>query len=350
MADKFKVVHYINQFFGQYGGEDTADMGIEVKEGAVGPGKIFESCLGDQFEIVATIICGDNYIAEQLEQVTEQVVDEIAKFKPDLVVAGPAFNAGRYGVACGSVCVTSQNKLGVPAITAMYPENPGVEIYKRYLFIVETGMNARTMKSDLENIAKLATKLVNHEEIGSPEAEGYIRRNIMRCVRAEYNGAKRLVDIALDRFYGRPYQTEVPVNADMDIKFAEPIKNLSKATIAMITDGGLYPTGNPDKMPAFNADRFASYSLKEQNDLKGGDWIVNHPGYDGKYVVDDPDRLIPLDAMRKLEEQGYIGKIYDEFMSTTGLGGSTENGKKIAKEIIAHLKNSGVDAIVLTST
>ena len=32
------VVHYINQFFGQIGGEEKADIKPEIREGFVGPG------------------------------------------------------------------------------------------------------------------------------------------------------------------------------------------------------------------------------------------------------------------------------------------------------------------------
>ena len=30
----------------------------------------------------------------------------VKKYNPDLFIAGPAFNAGRYGVACGDICKT----------------------------------------------------------------------------------------------------------------------------------------------------------------------------------------------------------------------------------------------------
>ena len=61
---KLKVVHYLNQFFGQIGGEDKATTGFVVKEGPVGPGLALQKELGDKGEIVATIICGDRIIGE----------------------------------------------------------------------------------------------------------------------------------------------------------------------------------------------------------------------------------------------------------------------------------------------
>ena len=34
-----RVVHYLNQFFGGVGGEESAHLALEARDGAVGPGK-----------------------------------------------------------------------------------------------------------------------------------------------------------------------------------------------------------------------------------------------------------------------------------------------------------------------
>ena len=39
MAEPIRVLHFINQFFGGIGGEEHANVGVEVREGAVGPGR-----------------------------------------------------------------------------------------------------------------------------------------------------------------------------------------------------------------------------------------------------------------------------------------------------------------------
>ncbi|MEN3005238.1 glycine/betaine/sarcosine/D-proline family reductase selenoprotein B, partial [Dehalobacterium formicoaceticum] len=67
MAKK-RVVHYLNQFFGQVGGEEQAAVGFSVKEGPVGPGLALQKALGDDAEIVATIICGDDYFSANSEE------------------------------------------------------------------------------------------------------------------------------------------------------------------------------------------------------------------------------------------------------------------------------------------
>jgi len=92
-----KVVHYINQFFGQIGGEDKADTPPLVKEGPVGPGLALQQALGDQGKVVATIICGDSYFNEHVDEALAEVLRMVEQYQPDLFVAGPAFFAGRCG-------------------------------------------------------------------------------------------------------------------------------------------------------------------------------------------------------------------------------------------------------------
>lgn len=53
----------------------------------------------DDAEIIATIICGDSYFNENLDTAKEEILKMVKELAPDVFVAGPAFNAGRYGVA-----------------------------------------------------------------------------------------------------------------------------------------------------------------------------------------------------------------------------------------------------------
>ena len=62
---KLKVVHYINQFFAQIGGEEKADYPAEIRVGeVVGPGMALMQKFGDDAEIIATVVCGDSYFNE----------------------------------------------------------------------------------------------------------------------------------------------------------------------------------------------------------------------------------------------------------------------------------------------
>src|SRR5437870_871112 len=97
-----RVVCYLNQFFGQLGGEEKAGVGPQMIDGAVGAARAVQQALGDAGTVVATVICGDNYAAEQADRAVAEMVALVAAARPDLVVAGPAFLAGRYGGGSGA--------------------------------------------------------------------------------------------------------------------------------------------------------------------------------------------------------------------------------------------------------
>ena len=137
-----RIIHYLNQFFGGIGSEEQAGTGLEFRDGAVGPGKLFEQLLGDGAQVVMTIVCGDNYAVEHQDEVTAAVLERVQATRADLFAAGPCFDAGRYGMAAGALCAAVQETLGIPAITSMSEENPGLDLYREALYIVDSGINA----------------------------------------------------------------------------------------------------------------------------------------------------------------------------------------------------------------
>jgi glycine/betaine/sarcosine/D-proline reductase family selenoprotein B len=349
MAKKLRVVHYLNQFFAQLGGEDNASIGIRVIEEPVGPGLKLQDALGDRAEIVATVSCGDNYIAENLEQVTGEILEIIEKYHPDMFFAGPAFNAGRYGVACGSLCTAVKNKLRIPAVTAMYKENPGVDIYAPEIFILKCGDNAREMGEVIQRMVDFAFKMYENKLERLPEKEGFYERGWMIAWKMDKMASTRAVDMVLDKYYNRPFKTEIPLPRKKDVPVPPPIKDLSKATVVFATDGGLYPAGNPDKMPPANAKTFHAYSVEGKDTLNKDDYTIVHNGFDKTFLLADPNRVVPLDAMRELEKEGVV-KMHNEFLSTTGLTTNVVNSTKIGKSMAEYVKSHNIDAVILTST
>ena len=80
--------------------------------------------------------------------------------------------------------------------------------------------------------------------------------------------------------------------------------------MAIVTDGGLVPKGNPDAIAPYAATNWGAYDISGLDDLKGEDYEVSHRGYDTRYVEQDPDRLVPVDALRDLEKAGVVGKLH----------------------------------------
>ncbi len=108
-----------------------ADVSPRVTEGPVGPGRVLQDAVAEWGQIVATVICGDNYFAEDMERASAEVEELVLPFRPDIIIAGPAFNAGRYGMACATVCKSIHDRLGIPAVTGMYQENPGLDLCRK---------------------------------------------------------------------------------------------------------------------------------------------------------------------------------------------------------------------------
>lgn len=345
-----RVVYYLNQFFGGVGAEEQAGTGLDVRDGAVGPGKLFEQLLGDGAQVVMTLICGDNHAVEHEEDLIASVLERVREADAGLFVAGPCFEAGRYGMAAGALCVAVQSQLGIPVITAMSEENPGVDLYRDALYIIDSGANAARMRDVLAKMASLGRKLVNKSAIGLPAEEGYLRRGLLRDQVVEHTAARRLIDMLVAKVKGEPFESEMSPTSFESVPMPPGVKDLSKARVMLITDGGLVPKGNPDKIHGTAATRWGSYSIEGRDDLRGEEYEISHGGYDARFVQEDPDRLVPLDAMREMEKSGVIGKLHNEFVSTSGRANPLSNTRRLGREMAEKAKQEGIDAVILTST
>ncbi len=347
---KIKVVHYINQFFAGIGGEEKADHKPEVREEVLGPGLALKAGFKDEAEIVATIICGDSYFGENIDEAKKEILEMVKKYDPDLFIAGPAFNAGRYGVACGTIADAVQNELGIPSLTAMYEENPGADMFKKSVYIISTKDSAAGMRDAVKKIVPLALKLAKGEEIGTPDEEGYLPRGIRKNYFTDKRGSERAVEMLIKKLKGEEYVTEFPM-PDFDRVPPNPaVKDITKATIAIVTSGGAVPKGNPDHIESSSAQKYGKYDIEGINDLTPENGETAHGGYDPVYANEDLDRVIPVDVLRDLEREGKIGKLHRYYYSTVGNGTAVANAKKFGEAIGKDLKEAGVDAVILTST
>ncbi len=343
------IVHYINQFFAGKGGEDMADYKPEVIDGTAGPGTGIQAALGDAGKIVKTIICGDNYFNEHEEEALKFVKKVLADAKADLLIAGPGFNAGRYGMACGSASKAAF-EMGIPAITGLYEENPGYDVFKAFMYTVKTGNSAVSMREAVPAIGKLAKKLLTGETIGSPEQEGLLPRGVRQNYFAKERGAKRAVDMLIKKIKGEEFITEYPMPVFDRVPPFAPVKDISKAVIALVTSGGVVPKGNPDHIEASNASHYGEYSIAGMAALSSADSETAHGGYDPTYCNENPNRVLPVDVLRDMEKEGKIGKLHDKYYTTVGNGTAVKSAKKFAAEIAEKLVKDGVQAVVLTST
>jgi glycine reductase len=346
--DTMRVVHYINQFFAGIGGEAAANRSLEIRREPVGAARALAAALGGEGEVVGTIVCGDNFFTEERERARGAVRAALKELRPDVVVAGPAFEAGRYSVACAEVCRVAAAE-GIPAVAAMHPNAPGALMYREVL-IVPTSSTAADMQAALGSLSRLALALGRREEIGPAEAEGYLPRGIRRSGYRAEPGYRRALDMLEAKLAGRPWVSEVPYQAPEAVSPAPPLKDLSRAVIALVTTGGLVPKGNPDGQTSGDARRYFRYPIGQLEALRPGEWEAYHVGYFTHLVDRNPNYVLPLGYIRELERAGVIGGIHPYAYTLPGVSTPVAQAQSLGIGIAAQLREGQVGGCLLVST
>ena len=338
------VVHYLNQFFAGLGGEEAAGHEPVRIDGATGPGK---GLVAAGLEIDVTLACGDDRFGEHEEESLARLLVWLDEIRPDVLVCGPSFGSGRYGYACGSLA-REAGRRGIPVVSGMTLDSPGVLAAEGAAYIVPTGPNVASMRAVLPVIASLATRLAAGEAIGSPEDEGYLPRGLRTNVHSDRTGAERAIDLLLAKI-GGDVRTEVVPSGD---RVAPPpaVPNITTVKVALVTEAGCVPQGNPDRLPTRHANVWLRYPLDGVDTLAAGAYESVHAGFDTTAANADPNRLVPLDAVRELEAEGRIGSLHDMFYTTSGVDTPVATSAKFGREIAEELRDAGVEAVILTGT
>ena len=347
---KIKVVHYVNQFYAGIGGEEKADITPELREGTVPTGEALNKAWAGEAEITHTIVCGDSYFGENMDKASAEIMEMIKSVGADMFIAGPAFNAGRYGVACGTIATNVKNTLGIPVLTGMYVENPGVDMYKTQIYIVATKDSGAGMRDAIKKMAPLALKLARNEKIEASCVEGYMPNGVRVNLFEKECGAVRAVKMLIAKLNDKPFVTEFPM-PDFDRVEPNPaILDMSKAVVALCTSGGSVPKGNPDRIESSSASKYGEYDITGVNSLDGEHWETAHGGYDPVYINEDGNRCLPVDILREMEASGRIGKLHNKFYTTVGNGTAVLSSKAFAEEYAKKMVDDGVDCVIMTST
>ena len=351
-----RVVHYVNQFFAGKGGEDAAGSGPDRLDGAVGPGRRLAQLLGDDFEIVATVHCGDDDASGRPEAI-EEILTLVQAERPDLLIAGPAFTSGRYGLACARVAAAAA-AAGVPVVAAMHPDNPGVD-EARGAPVVAAGAAAREMGPSLDRLATAARIVAAGRVLTADDGrvgrvltadDGRVGRARRVVTTTGEPAAVRAVDLVLARLGGDRQASEIPLPTFDQVTPAPPVDDLSSATVALVSEGGLVPEGNPDRLESARATRWLRYPIDGSEELAAGDYQSVHGGFSTVYANADPHRILPLDVARALVTDGAIGTLHGAYLVTTGNGTSVGNARRFGVEWAADLRRSGARAAILTAT
>ena len=200
------------------------------------------------------------------------------------------------------------------------------------------------------SLARLAIRLGRGGELGPAAQEGYLPRGVRKNFNVGIPAAERAVDMLLARLREEPFEPEIVIPEFEDVPPPPPIPDLSHATIAVVTESGVVPQGNPDHLETWNASKWLRYSLAGKSDLTKGEFEAWHGGCDTRWTNEDPDRVIPLDGLRQLEQEGVIGRLHDEYYVTTGNMSSIGTMTRLGGEIAQELKRQNVDAVLLVAT
>jgi betaine reductase len=344
-----RVVHYLNQFYAGLGGEEAASLEPRVVAGPVGPGRLLDQLLGElsggAHRIAATVVCGDDHAAATAG-VTERLLDLVREQGAELLLAGPAFGSGRYGLVCARLAAAG-TAAGLPSIAAMHPDNPGLGEAGRAP-VVAAGASAREMRPSVARLAAAAIRLAAGEELTG--SDGRVSRTVRLGRIVERTGAERAVALVLRRLAGETDVSEIPLGGFDAVDPAAPVDTPAGALVALLTEGALVPAGNPDRLESARATRWLRYDVAGLDTLASGEWESVDGGFATTAANADPNRLVPLDAARALEREGHIGRLHGEVLVTVGNGTTVATARRFGIEWGAQLRKAQVQAAILTAT
>lgn len=125
--------------------------------------------------------------------------------------------------------------------------------------------------------------------------------------------------------------------------FHKPSKSLAQSKVAMIASGGIYRRGQI----AFHYKDDISYR-RIPVDTPADDLRVTHFAYDLTAARQDPNAVLPLEALRDLADRGRLGALADNAL--TFMGGIYSSRKVrdiLAPALVKELQQDEVDLAIL---
>lgn len=121
-------------------------------------------------------------------------------------------------------------------------------------------------------------------------------------------------------------------------------KPLSECKVAFITAGGIHMKSQEP----FDTSGDYSYRAILSN-APTSELMVTHGGFDNSDINKDVNAMFPLDRLRELVAEGFIGSLAEEMYGFMGGGGNVDKFKtETGPEIARKLKAQGVDIVLCT--
>lgn len=120
-------------------------------------------------------------------------------------------------------------------------------------------------------------------------------------------------------------------------------KTLQECRVGLIASGGIYKTGQV----AFHFKDDTSYRAIP-SDVKASDLRTAHFAYDQTDARQDPNVVFPIDTLRRLVREGFIGSLTEHaFTFMGGIYSSRRVIDELAPVLTERLKSEGADLALL---
>lgn len=121
-------------------------------------------------------------------------------------------------------------------------------------------------------------------------------------------------------------------------------KPLKECRVAFITAGGIH---NKKQKPYNTAGDWTYREIP--SDTPSSELMVTHGGFDNSDINKDVNAMFPIDRLRELVEEGFIGGLVPTFFGFMGGGGNVDKFKnETGPEIARRLKEEGTDIVICT--
>ena len=142
------------------------------------------------------------------------------------------------------------------------------------------------------------------------------------------------------------FVNEFPWVENETARWAEFDKSLKESKVAIISTGGLYLKGDEPFAIANRKD--VDESFREiPFDTEPDQLEVAHEHYEKRYVDKDINTVFPVERLKELVEEGFIGELSEINFSITGYIPEPDQLFTTGKEIARRLSELKVDAVLI---
>ena len=122
-------------------------------------------------------------------------------------------------------------------------------------------------------------------------------------------------------------------------------KPLSECRVALLSTGGIYIK---DKQEPFNPERDDLTFRQIPTDIDPRELAISHGNYDHSDAERDINCVFPIERLRELDEEGYIGEFVSPSYTVMGrIFRRTALQQEMTPQLLQWLKDAKVDVLVM---